>query len=274
MRRSLIGSKAVQFWYDDWPWEAKDEDWLVLEDVESTKEVECFNVSDLPFYREIYYIAYHCPIRLDVSIVQPRNLLAIKLAHLPWESGPRFQKAFAHIQWMLKKRRTDPLGGPEIDLFRVRALQYDVEKVRGRRPVDMEQTNQDFFNDGVDRVYDHDSLHEAVAFYKKPLFYMLKRDMERAAVERDLFLELSYDNRIRVIQEELFVIALERWVIPHGTTPEIAYRRAFAKFIGSLAPLWLANYAALYNSSVLNNKVDFVKKFEEANENGKVRPFE
>ncbi len=108
------------------------------------------------------------------------------------------------------------------------------------------QANEDFFDDNVKKVYDHDYLHELLAYEERPMFEKLKRPegFESAWCEKDLWLGLSDTNKLQCVAEETQVIAAERFLIPtnwEGNYKQ-AYYKALKKVCTTLCSGWFRDY--------------------------------
>ena len=93
-----------------------------------------------------------------------------------------------------------------------------------------------FFDDAVQRKYDHDSLHHSVAYYDRPLFEQILRDGSDVAVDNKKFWAMDFDTQIKLVREEIYATALERIVIPrdYDVSPRWAYHWAVRRTATSL----------------------------------------
>lgn len=90
--------------------------------------------------------------------------------------------------------------------------------------------NEDFFKDAVKRHLPHDELHKIVAHYSEPIYLRLKMDASMAAYDHDLWAAMDISDKHIAVREECYVIALERFLIPHALQGErYPYRFAFSK---------------------------------------------
>lgn len=111
----------------------------------------------------------------------------------------------------------------------------------------LNQSNQDFFDDAVEKKFDHDWLHELVAFTDKPMYTRLKKGgrEDSAWCEKDLWDQLSHMEKIVCVAEESHVIACERFMIPNDWTyPQMkAYDTALKKVCTTLCSGWFRDFA-------------------------------
>lgn len=120
----------------------------------------------------------------------------------------------------------------------------------------LKQTNKDFFDDAVKKLYDHDWLHELVAYDKRPMYENLKKtdSMNDAWCEKDLWECLLYQDKIKCVAEETHVIAIERFMIPNNWNhPEkLSYFKALNKVCTTLTSGWFRDFAIDNFPVVLN----------------------
>ena len=98
--------------------------------------------------------------------------------------------------------------------FKMRA-QETKERVNKRLPR-LNRSNTEFFDRSknvVGYVFEHDDIHEAIKHYERPVYEMMKKDFSSAWCEKDMFNDLPHEYKIRCVQEEAYVIALERYIV-------------------------------------------------------------
>lgn len=149
-------------------------------------------------------------------------------------------------------------------------LRFDEIKTRvNRKQINFDLDNSEFFKKSekfVNRVVEHDSIHYATCFYDKPLFMSAKDDLSRAALSKEKVRQMSHYHRIKMIQEETIVLALERYIIPCMLAKEPyniaeAYQKTAAKMVYNYLPMWLRYFAADNFLEILNLRIDYVDKF-------------
>ena len=100
-----------------------------------------------------------------------------------------------------------------------------------------------FFNGNVERVYEHDSVHRAVAFYDRPMFERILRDGSDVAVDKKKFDALTFDEKKALVFEECFVIALERELFARdGRGYKAAYANALKALVTRLSKGWFPRF--------------------------------
>lgn len=147
----------------------------------------------------------------------------------------------------------------------------------------LEVSNEEFFSvsgKANGRVYIHDDLHEVVKHFNKPIYNMLKYEekKDRAWCEKDLFHNLPYDYRIKCVQEEAYVIALERYILPQfGEYKDFfwCYKRALRRICTTLCSGFFRQFA-FENYPIIVNAYneDFYNKFLYAKNNNLIKPMD
>lgn len=148
----------------------------------------------------------------------------------------------------------------------------------GSSNVNLNVSNEEFFGEGkkntmksVQRYVEHDSIHELVMYYTRPIFETLKTDKSKALLSRKLFEESTTEVKLNCVREEAMAIAIERYcydcikineyrfVIPHyvriGQTPKLtsqeAYELALERVCTTLTSGWFRQFA-IYNWPIIN----------------------
>lgn len=145
------------------------------------------------------------------------------------------------------------------------------EKEKGKKKAYLNVSNEAFFTSAVDRKYVHDDLHMVMAYYDKPLYMACKEDQSKALLKRSLFEALSSEDKNRLAREEIYVTALERFLIPsdfsnsikEGTTPVLAYQRALKLLVTSMTAGWFPLHILLNLKDLQSPDIDYVAKFKE-----------
>lgn len=189
------------------------------------------------------------------SIATLDELYTIKVSHSFWElRNGSWTKHMIHLTQMKDE------GAQLIEpLFK---LLYGIwEEVHGKKMVNLEKTPEEFFTSTVTRIYEHDSIHESVAFYDEPLFNAILRDDSEVAVSREKFNELSHEDKIKLVKEEVFATALERLIIPadYRYNQRQAYMWALRKLITSFSKGWFPLWVVENFTEFLHNDIDYVR---------------
>jgi len=259
MKNLLIGSRALEYWSPDFKCKPN-ADWDIIslhEIKDDTKRIEhhAFNAlgsSDLQRYASEHTIEIAGQV---VHIVNPVGLTIIKRSHL-WRDLS-FQKHITHYHKHLAKYRS---GFTEIDeLILENRTKLTMAAYPQGHP-SLKKSVKDFFDDYVEKKYNHDYLHELVAYHDKPLYTQLQRDSSSAWCDKDLWDKLSTADKIKCVAEEAQVIAIERFLVPSNWNyaPRHAYLKALDKVCTTLCSGWFRDFA-IDNYPEIFNLCDTIK---------------
>ena len=181
------------------------------------------------------------------------ELYTIKLSHIFWvQKNGSWDKHKYYLQ-LMKNHEAKYI--PELfDIL------YPIWEQRyGKKRVNLNKTADEFFSSTVDRIYDHDSIHESIS--DPPMFMAILRDGSEVAVSRDKFEALTPELQLRTVREELYATALERIVIPNDYKgySRAAYDWALKQMITSFSKGWFATYVADHLLELNRPDIDFVK---------------
>lgn len=217
----FIGSKAIKYWLPEFR-EPKDIDVVATE--------LCYLTWDtivLPqeIINLIPCVNHHAT--LDA-------VYTIKMSHLAWD-----------IKWNKHKQDCLYLKSKGCELIQPlyeMLIEY-WPKVHGNKPyLSLYQKKDDFFNDHVPYVYEHDYLHELVAHPNQPIYNMCLKDGESVAIDKEKFFNMAKEQQLRMFKEEVVVIAAERWLINPKVSGKYtwmeAYNLALHKTITQLTKGW------------------------------------
>lgn len=197
------------------------------------------------------------------------SLYVLKLSHS--EYNVHWHKTVSHIQ--LIKRYLWSIGY-ERDVFENLSQEYkdlfyalkDFWKTvhKGKKDhISFKAKKKDFFNQHVQRVYDHDLIHDVVKHYDEPLYKQCLKDGEEVLIDKMKFDQLSFDDKIKMIQEEIYVLALERILIPKKFTvcKHEAYRHMLKRFVTDMSKGWLPTFVVDNYDILYKIDLDYESKF-------------
>lgn len=183
-------------------------------------------------------------------------LYTIKISHCPWEGK--------NGKWVQHLKDIDLMRqhGATLD-ENLRGRLYKVwEKKFGKKQVDFSRSNSEFFTEKVERKYDHDWLHEQLAYYDKPLHESIRESPESPMCSESLFNQLSEKDKLLTVFEELYVIAAERFVFVENPLPtRIAKSKALKLLITSLSTGWWNTYAITRAAEIMTVHPDIDQHF-------------
>ena len=250
----LIGSRALSHWFDDF--KLKDNaDWDVITDnhIEwaETSSPEFLNNGDFCKYASNEVIEHN---GVNLTVINPIGLAIIKRSHLYRDLS--FDKRITHYHKHLKS-------------FFIKNSDYDnrvrLTKEMFKQPhPKLNVPVEDFFDDYVVKKYNHDYLHELVAYNNGiPLYKALQDDPSSAWCHKSYWDRFTHTERIRCVAEEAMVIALERFIIPNNWDYifSIAYHKAVVKICTTLCSGYFRDFAIDNYPEVLSilDKEKFLK---------------
>lgn len=202
-------------------------------------------------------------------------LLLLKLSHRYRKNSPHFLKTMYDIHLL---RRAGAKITPELEhILKLR----EKETYTYSHPK-LNVTKQEFFNgDDVPYIYDHDSIHEVVAFLDRPAYTYYMTDGEQVKASMDKFFEQPEHIKLLGVLEESMVLAAERSQIPNDfkIPPRASFNLALEKVCTSITSgrfrefAWEHYYIVqkMYDELCGDTWVDKVK---DAIANDKLRLFE
>jgi len=236
----LIGSKAIKYWYPDFPREPKDTDYVV---------------SSIPKHRAPNTEYLENPILykyIREGNICPSNILTtLKASHLMWDIN--WEKHMFDLQFLLKK-------GNKIDkeLFFELYDYWNVYHLKNTRS-DLKMSKDEFFTNAIN--YDtiqHDELHKLIN--PIPLYTKILKDECEVELDSKKWEKLSFEEKIGLIREETYIMAWERF---KKYDYRVAYSKMLKKFIISHAPTFtltfiLENYIELHKPTI-----NYIKQINE-----------
>jgi len=228
VKKIIIGSTALKYWFNDFNRTIKDLDYAVdQENVKRNKHIEyLYNPIIFKYLKD------------DDIYVSPEILLTLKMSHISWDIN--FKKHMYDIQFMLKKniKYNKELYKELFDFW---------TNLKGRekkyRRSDLTLKSKEFFDNGI--KFDHDYLHTLIK--DVPTYTKILKDGAEVEPSEEKFLNLSHNDKLSVIEEEVMVMAYERFRNQHYI---VAYNKMLQKFITGHAPFWqlifiIENYLTL-----------------------------
>lgn len=130
----------------------------------------------------------------------------------------------------------------------------------------------------VKRIFDHDDIHKIVAYGETPSYFKIQPDTTKVWCSKKLWNNLTERDKIEMVLEEAYVIALERKIIPmlfqegkHWLSID-AVKWALMRICTTLASGYFREYAVENFYTITNNiDLNFVDKFLEHVDKGVVK---
>jgi hypothetical protein len=211
-RNILIGSMAMRYHFPDFKRTPKDTDWIGV-----GRNIP----GEVEFHRNPILENYHD------EVLSANDLYTLKMSHIFWDI--RWEKHMFDIQFMIKK-------GCVLNRSLFDKLYAYWNEVHGEnKRSDLAMTAKDFFNNALPKTYDHDFLHTLIN--PVPTYTKVLKDGAEVEVDEDKFNALSFEDKLALVREEVYVMAYERLA---GRDYRIAYSWMLKKFILHHAPIWEA----------------------------------
>lgn len=265
MKNLLIGSQALQYWDRSFKVRSNS-DWDIisanklLDDnlmIEHHSFDEIGN-ADLLHYASESFIEVAGQ---KVHVVKPIGLAIVKRSHL-WRDRS-FEKHMTQYNKHLKQ-------------YRKMFTEKDEEVLNKRTKLTMQaypqanpnlmQSVEDFFDDAVSKEYDHDYLHELIAYNDEPLYKKMQKCSSLVACDANLWYTFTHEQKLQCVAEEAYVIAIERFLVKNNWDypAKLAYFKAVNKVCTTLCSGWFRSFAIDNYSEVLElfdvAKVENVKE--------------
>jgi hypothetical protein len=199
------------------------------------------------------------------QLLTPGILLTLKLSHLTYDI--RWKKHAEQAVWMLEQGIF-----PTSPLYDKLAVYW--EERHGKKRANLMKSNDDFFKNGVTYTYVHDSLHEAISHPNRPLYEKCKPDLTKAYLSGKLFEGMPESEKLKLCREEIYVTALERFLVPthFKMDPVIANRRAIHRLCVSMTKGWFPKYILCNLDKLWSPVDDYVALFRRGLKLGIIQP--
>lgn len=177
---------------------------------------------------------------VEVELVSLKGLAIIKRSHL-WRTY-KFQKHMNEYNFFLKKfmynlDETD-------NQFLSERIKLTQQEYKDFHP-SLNKTVEEFFDDVVEKKYEHDYLHILYAYQEAPIYTMMQEDARYAKCSKTLWDGLHYQAKLQAVAEETYVIATERYLIPNQYDYDyfVAYQNALNRICTNLTSGWFRDFA-------------------------------
>lgn len=269
MKNLLIGSRALAYNVPNYKKHIRDyTDWDIV-----TKEhlewAEChdpdhLNTSILERYAHPHAIVHN---GVELYPLSLKGLAIVKRSHLWRDLG--FKK---HITMYHKHIMNDSFKFDDVDLEILNErIRLTMEAYPQRHP-SLKKTKDQFFDDFVVKKFDHDYLHEILAYdFGKPM-YKRMQDLSKDSVWciKELWDKFTHKEKMICVYEEATVIAFERFLITNEFKygKKIAYMLSLDKVCTTLTSGWFRDFAidhykeivGLFDDNVFQAKIDYLNK--------------
>lgn len=182
----------------------------------------------------------------NLYIPRANELFSLKKSHIHYPI--HWEKTIFDYHFLMSKCKDWEADFDAIELFN-----YERQKVKQRSAVVFKnKTKQEFFaQKPVDRMFDHDLLHDFVKKTESPMYKKILKHGQEVECDKKLFEALSRKEQLFCVIEEAEVLALERCLIPWitaGTDTKIedpsqkAYQWALMRLCTDIAGGWFRDF--------------------------------
>jgi hypothetical protein len=168
----------------------------------------------------------------------PDAIYTIKCSHLGWHN-PMWNKHKTDILYLKSK------GCQLIPELYKTLVNFWKDELGSKDFLSLNKNKDSFFTDEVAYKYDHDWLHELVAFPNEPMYTKCLVEGEDILIDKDKFDLLSFEQQVRMFREEITVIAIERWVVYDKVSWFKAHNLSLQKTITNLTKNWATDFIIL-----------------------------
>lgn len=257
----LVGSRALHYHKQEFQISRNTDYDIITNDVNQVfyQPNSRFELHDINLLNNSYVLDYINDsdyIILDNRKVYVCNMLGLaimKRSHL-W----RDLSFDSHITMYHKHLACYLENATEKDLVIMKTRQELTIKMFSRGHPSLKKTIKEFFDDSIEKKYDHDKLHELVAFYDKPIYSQLQKDQSTVWCHKDLWDKLSYIDKCKCVAEEVYVLAIERFLVP--TNWSIAFKLAYIK---SLRKVCTVTTSGWFRDFAIDNYPKIIELYDE-----------
>lgn len=200
-------------------------------------------------------------------------LLALKKAHLilpiKWQHHVR---EYGVLKNLLGVEVFNPKDHGVHSLYKLHRKEV---KQRAKAHPRLNQDKDNFFEEAIFKIFDHDTIHQAVAVGDKPAYtYMLDGEVW---CSREKWSQMSEEQKLNCVVEESAILALERSIIPAlylGSSyrgAEWAYKFALFKVCTTITSGWFRDYCIEHYDAAVKARPDFVAAFFKGVKSGLVK---
>jgi hypothetical protein len=234
MNKILVGSAAIKQHFPDFKREPKDQDYIVKEKVE-------FDENDnlvVPIFFN------YC----KSEVASPEQLLTLKLSHIFWDVN--WDKHMWDIQFLLGK-------GIDYDFeWLLELREHWVKHYKGLYRSNLKLSKEEFFDNAINTGYEHDYIHTLIN--PVPMYTeVLAADGKGVELDGHKFMNLTYDDKLKFIQEEVMVMAWERFSKLYYKE---AYHKMLKKFIRNHVPIFAFDFTICNYIPLLDVPFNFIEK--------------
>lgn len=214
MKNLLIGSQALAIRKPNEFKVRRDSDWDIISESELNLGEAKVEWHDPNMLGNFMLEAYTDDVSIFLNSVELKpltlkGLSIVKRSHL-WRDY-FFDKHMAHYNFHL---RDQVKNYTEFDWEMLDDRTQDSYTYFNEKHPNLNQTVKSFFDDYVEKKYDHDMLHSLFAHSERPMYTYMQPDPSKAWCDRKLWNRFSHEEKLWCVAEEAYVIGTERFIVP------------------------------------------------------------
>ncbi len=231
------------------------------------RQIELLLIDHLPGFQSL-----DLGVDSNLRYADVRELFEIKQSHI---FRPRnFEKHIQDFHWL--KSALEEHG---IELPTSKYLEKDQETINGGKikTPSLMKSKDDFFDDKVVKVFEHDDIHRIMAHKELPMYTFMQEGADVFCI-KSLWDKFTHEDKIKTVLEEAYVIALERKIIPHiflGDklwTDLESFKWALMRICTTLCKGWFRQFAVDNYFEILNlHNTNYSSIFLSAYEKGEIK---
>lgn len=209
--------------------------------------------------------------------LRPQYLLLTKKSHLIYPV--HFEKNINDYH-LIKSNFGSFVPNETMNEYYALRSQEAKDRYKQRTPK-LNVTTEDFFSSklNVPHYFVHDDIHEVMAHHDEPVYKKMQPDPSMAWCAKDMFFALPYEMQVQAVQEEAYVISLERYIIPqYGDNHENhfeMYKNALKRICTTLCSGWFREFAIEnYPEAIKRYNPNFVDILRDAIFYEKIKPLD
>lgn len=247
MRNLLIGSRALSYWTGMQIKDTTDWDIISVKHIPNSEwhDPNLLNNDSVGRFASKHTVDFQGE---TLYVVSPLGLALIKRSHLYRDLS--FGKHIAHYHKFLELYM---LSARQDDIHFLNERIKETEKTYPQHKISLNKSVEDFFDDGVNKVYDHDMLHELFAYEDEPMYRKMQEDHSKAFCSVDMWNKFTPEQKNRAVAEETYVIATERVLVPQRweKPTKMAYNYALTKVCTTLTSGFFRDWAIDHYPEIL-----------------------
>lgn len=244
MKSLIFGSTAIQHWFPEFRI-PQDLD-VISQEPRTTKSIQHYWFSTCQYFLDN---------NKDSTYLDPNFLYHCKATTLGW--NVHWEKTANDVLFFQRK-------GFKLNADLYKLLVKDFTEIHGEKWAKLKgKDSTTFFEDAITRKYNHDSIHEVIAYYDEPIYKSTLKSQDSVLCDKEKFEKLSFENKIKMVKEEIFVTALERYLIPSNFKYSInlAYWRSLKKLTTTMSSGWFKFFIIDNFLDLYKNDDNFIEKF-------------